>query len=565
VITAETSIRLLDDLAIELIIAARSLRSSQTVSRFAPSQGGDVTNSTSAVAGSDRNAVRLLDTPGKPMEKTPGKPQAIWLLFIFFWLLFLIVFRSQPFSDPGALWHIRVGDVIFDKGFPHTDPFTWSYAGQRWIPQQWGGECLMSLLHRIGGFDALLVSMGALMAGMATWLTKRFIDGGLHWLMAVAFVLLGMAVAGFHFYLRPHLATIVLMAVVMAWIVDVDQKRSGSCRFFWLIPLCIFWTNLHGGVLGGIFTFGLAIAGWTLMKQCSRRTTALYMMIFLACLLSTLVNPFGYEMHRTWSSIVGSEMMKEYVPEHMPLNLESSDGLAVAAFGAFYIVMLAGLGPKGARIPWLIPLVWFALAWTSIRHGPLFVATALVALADFFHKTVWYRLLQKYGDTFASKPSELISSIGWKGWLIPVVALLLAFGLQRAKIPAPLIGYDWVRFDRRLVPVEMIDPLQEYAKTKPDGFPIYNDANLGGFVIYFTPSLKIFWDDRFELYGEKGFRDYIDTSQHHPERIELWAEKAPFDRALVESDSVMDKYLKGSPRWREVTRCTKAVLYERVR
>jgi hypothetical protein len=208
--------------------------------------------------------------------------------------------------------------------------------------------------------------------------------------------------------------------------------------------------------------------------------------------------------------------------------------------------------------------VWLALSWTSIRHGPLFVATALVALADFFPKTVWYRLLKKYGDTFACEPARVFTSIGWKGWSVPVAALLLAFGLQRAKIQAPLIGYAWVRFDPKLVPVEMIDPLQEYARTKPDGFPIYNDANLGGFVIYFAPNLKVFFDDRFELYGDKGFRDYIDMVHDHPERIEEWAQKAPFDRALVDSDSEMDKYLKQSPRWREVKRCTKAVLYERV-
>ncbi len=498
-----------------------------------------------------------------PVAYAPGSP-LIWLLFLFYWFLFLIVFRSQPFSDPGALWHIRVGDVIFERGFPHTDPFTWSYAGQRWIPQQWGAECIMSLLHRIGGFDALLAAMGALMAGMATWLTKRFMEGGLHWMPAVALVSLGMAVAGFHFYLRPHMATIVLMAVVMAWIVDVDQKRSSPRRFFWLTPLCIVWTNLHGGVLAGIFTFGLAIGGWTLVRQISMRQSAIYAGIFVACLLSTLINPFGYGMHQTWWSILGSDTMKKYVPEHMPLNLESSDGLAVAVFGAFYIVMLAGIGPKGARIPWLIPLVWFALSWTSIRHGPLFVATALVAMADFFPKTVWYRLLLKYGDTFARAPAETPSSIGWKGWSIPVAALLLSFGLQSAKIRVPLIGYDWMRFDRKLVPDEMIEPLQEYAKTKPDGYPIFNDANLGGFLIYYTPSLKVFFDDRFELYGDKGFRDYIDMAHDHPERIEEWAEKAPFDRALVDCDSEFGKYLKQSPRWREVKRCKKAVLYERI-
>ena len=58
-------------------------------------------------------------------------------LFLGFWLAIMLFLRSQPFNDPGALWHVRVGDWIFEHGtFPHTDPFTWAYAGQHWIPQQ---------------------------------------------------------------------------------------------------------------------------------------------------------------------------------------------------------------------------------------------------------------------------------------------------------------------------------------------------------------------------------------------------------------------------------------------
>ena len=116
----------------------------------------------------------------------------IWLLFLSFWLAFQMILRSQPLSDPGALWHIRVGDWIFKhNAFPHTDPFTWSYAGNHWIPQQWGGECLMSLVHRVGRFDALIMLMNAMLAVLAAWIGNRFIDGGLHPFPAVGVVALG--------------------------------------------------------------------------------------------------------------------------------------------------------------------------------------------------------------------------------------------------------------------------------------------------------------------------------------------------------------------------------------
>lgn len=501
--------------------------------------------------------------------------RTVWLFFAGFWLLILVLLRSQPLNDPGALWHVRVGQHVLAHGFPHTDPFTWSYAGEPWVPQQWGAEVLMALAHRLGGYDTLLMLMAALLAGTAAVIARRFIDAGLHWMPTALVVAFGIAVAGFHFYLRPHIATIVLMAVVMIWLVDFDRGRIGESRLALMLPLCVLWTNLHGGVLGGIFTFGIAMVGWQIARPARLRPEGLGLhpllsglIVLAACLLVTLINPFGPEMHRTWWRIVGSDVLKEYITEHQPLSLRRTDGQAVAAFGAFYLVMLAGTLPKRPRVTWLIPVVWLALSVTSIRHGPLFCMTALVALADLLPKTVWYRLLKKYGDTFAVKPREP-TPVGWRGWSVPAALVLVSLGLQAARTPVPVVGYGWAQFDHKMIPAELIDPLQEYAKTRPEGFPIFNDANLGGFLIYFTPTLKVFMDDRCELYGDAGLRDYIDLANDRPERIEEWYERSksaggPFDRALVESDSTMDKYLKKSDKWAEVARCKKAALYKRV-
>ena len=292
--------------------------------------------------------------------------------------------------------------------------------------------------------------------------------------------------------------------------------------------------------------------------------------VAVACFLSTSINPFLLDMHRTWFGIVGSESMKQYVVEHQPLNLARTDGQAVAGFGCFYLLMLAGTLPRRPRITWLIPLAWLVLSVGSIRHGPLFCVTALVALADFLPETLWFRLLKKYGDTFVMEPAVPSRPIDWKGWIPILGAVLASLALIATQKPVPLIGYDWARFDSNQVPIELKEKLQDYASEKVEGFPIYNDANLGGFLIYFTPSLKIFMDDRFELYGEAGLRDYVDMIYHHPERIEDWAQKAPFDRALVErhakpdEQTALEQYLAVEKNgWTEVARCQKAVLYKR--
>ena len=491
--------------------------------------------------------------------------RAVLALFVVFFIALQFVLRAQPFSDPGALWHTRVGDQIIAEGFMHTDPFTWSHAGQFWVPQQWLGECVMSIAHRIGGFDTMLTMMNALLAGFAAWVGKRFIDGGLHPLPAGAIVALGMAVAGFHFYLRPHLATIVLMGVVTAWLVDFERRRIGIRRMAWLIPICILWTNLHGGVLGGIATIALAVIGWAILRERTAAEVFWLVVIIFGCAIGTLMNPLGFDMHRTWLRILDNPAMKEFVPEHYPLSIARTDGQAVIGFGVFYLFMLAGTLPRRPRVTWLLPLVWLALSFMGIRHGPLFVAVGLIALADMLPETRWFRLLKKYGDTFAIPATAVPRRPGLIVWL-PALALIgIAVLLQRSQIAVPVIGYDWAQFDMKLVPTELIEPLQEYAKTKPDRFPIFNDANAGGFIVYFAPSLTTFMDDRFELYGDAGLRDYIDLMHDHPERIETLRKKVGFDRAIVDTDTVMDDYLKKSGRWKEVRRGNKAVMYEYVR
>ena len=99
---------------------------------------------------------------------------------------------------------------------------------------------------------------------------------------------------------------------------------------------------------------------------------------------------------------------------------------------------------------------------------------------------------------------------------------------------------------------------------------MYNDANLGGYMIWFHPDQKVFMDDRCELYGDDWMWEYVQAITKHPERIEGWADRWGFDRALVQCDAKkplkLESYLAASPRWREVPggRGKRAVLFERV-
>ncbi len=515
--------------------------------------------------------------------------------FLVVWLLLTLVFRDRGFYDPGSLWHVRVGEIILTEGMPQTDPFSYTFAGKPWVPQQWGAEVVMALLHRVGGFDALLLAFSAGLAVLYTVLFRRAVAGGMGPILAALVVGGCLFVGAFHYFVRPHMVTIALLGYTMLCVVDYERGRCSLGRFAGLVPLFVLWTNLHGGVLGGTLTLGLAVGGWGLLFVRDRvrgeaapaethtpapnptpirdwPTAFALVGIVAACLLTPLVNPHGLEMIRIWNRIVGSTVLPRVVHEHMPLDPTMPPGLAVIGLGVFYLLLLAGAWPR-LRVSWLLPLVWLALSFKGIRQGPLFAITAAVAITDLWRHTVWHRLLVKYGD--GSLATDTPPTAGGPAWaVIPVMLVLLAGALQAARLPVPVIGAGWVRFDPDFVPVDLNAAVREHLD-RP-GVRVFNDANLGGYLIYFAPNAKVFMDDRCELYGDDWIESYSDAMGLPPDELAplfaAWDERYGFDYALVfsaaagqEKPSIERLLLARPGQWREVARGRRAVLFQRVR
>src|SRR5262245_998079 len=187
------------------------------------------------------------------------RPETVFFLVV--WLVLLFAFRDRGFYDPGALWHVKVGEIILDKGMPQTDPFSFTFETQRWVPQQWGAEVLMAVVHRAGGLDAMLLAFTTGVALLFTLIFRRCVQGGMGPILAALVVGLCLFVGAFHYYVRPHMFTIALLAWTMMCVVDFERGRCSVWRLAGLVPLYVLWTNLHGGVLGGTMTLGLAVAG----------------------------------------------------------------------------------------------------------------------------------------------------------------------------------------------------------------------------------------------------------------------------------------------------------------
>jgi hypothetical protein len=493
-------------------------------------------------------------------------------IFLGLWLWFLIDGRSRYFNDPGTFWHTVVGQQVLATGqFLHTDQFSFTCAGQPWTASQWLGECALALLHGLSGFDGILLATATLLAGFYTWAAHRLIRAGIHWWLALLLAALAIKASSYHFFARPHLLTIVFLGWTFARLCDFEAGRIPLRGLFWLVPVSAVWANTHGGVIGGISTLALAVAGWGLAKLLGRPTPLMRYRqlvplggVVLGCELATLFNPYGLELPRTWFAVMNSPVVHQQILEHLPL-IRSPYAWTVVLFGAVYLAALLSVSPRRYCVTWLLPLVWFYLAWTRVRHGPLFATVAVLALAELLPSVRWSARLSRWGNDLFHLPDGWgRSNPGWRAAVLPLAVVAAAVASQTAGVQFPLVGLGWATLDPKVWPLDLLPELREYERTHPPATPVINPMKYGGFLIYHTPGLRVFIDDRCELYGDEQLLAYVRAHDGDPEQVDRWAQRYGFDRAITVTGSPFDLNLRLSSAWKVARETRTATLHERV-
>jgi hypothetical protein len=523
-------------------------------------------------AGSSSHGVSGTDRRSLPAEL--AQPEIVSFLAI--WLVLMIVARDHFFGDPGSLWHIVLGERMLSSGaLVRADTFSFTRGGSPWISQYWLAECLLAFLHRIGGLDSIMVVTMLGLAGLYTWIFHRLLRTGMHPLLAALIMAMAITGGAYHFHPRPHILTLAFLAWTFAELCDVETGRVPLRRLSWLIPLFIVWANMHGGMLTGVFTVAVAAAGWTLawlvgaespIKHPRQLLTLAFLV--LACGLSALVNPYGFRMPELWFALIRSPVLPRVIQEHFPMRQSGAAAWAVAPMVLFYLVALGGISPRRLRVTWLIPLAWLAFTWARMRNGPLFAITAAIALGDLLPESRWVHWLARRGSEVFRFPTAVgqVSGrrVGSLAVFVPFALLATALVLQRTGLQVPLLGRGWAGLHADSNPVELLPVLRAYERSRPVGAPIFNAMTYGGFLIYFTPGLRVFIDDRCELYGERGLLEYQQALLQDPARVDHWAEEYGFEAALVENGSGFDRYLRSAEGWEAVQRSPKASLYRRL-
>jgi hypothetical protein len=329
-----------------------------------------------------------------------------------------------------------------------------------------------------------------------------------------------------------------------------------------LPPLCVLWTNVHGGFLASFVLIGCYAAGDLLRgivepaaydRVQAVRRAGRFFLIGGICGLATLLNPYGFRLHSHLWRLANDPQQKAFILEWQPFRFQSPEAVLVelllllGAFGAFQCLRRKEFAPA------LVFVAWGHLGLASQRHLELFacVAAPLAAAA------VGELLAGLQGAPVAGyvrRAAEKLANAGAefratdRAWRLHVVSALGLAGIAALLLtPTPRPPFR-SEFNSRQFPVRAVEQLGRSVLTRR----VFSTDQWGGYLLYrLYPPTRVFFDGRSDFYGGQFVQSYVDTVQVKPGWEEHLAHFA-IEAILLPVALPLVGALKESGRWKVV-------------
>lgn len=456
----------------------------------------------------------------------------IALLSILFLGIFALAARNA--TDPDLWWHLKTGQLIVEnRSVPHTDPFSFTRAGEPWIAHEWLSEVLLFELQRRTGWAGLIVTFGALITAAFFLLYLRCGPN----LRVAAIATLCAAFATRPLWgARPQTLSLLLTSL---WLLILERSEDNPNLLYWTLPLTLLWVNLHAGFAVGLALSGLFLAGQWIESETGMRNASagLRFPAFILALDFALVplNPNGIKLFWYPIETLRSGAMQNYIAEWASPNFHRGEYapfllILLASFAAF---SCAHSNPRPRNL--LLLVVSFFAALRSIRLIPLF---ALVAVPIVSTQIAGW-LSKSTPRPSPRAPQRVTTRTALNA------AVMLAMAAFAAVHISQVIRYQ-PQAETHDFPLRAVAFLQAH----PSAGHIFNHYDWGGYLIWkLYPAPLVFIDGRADLYGENLFRDFANTYQFKNDWQRL-LDRWNIQTVLVPSNSALATGLRQAPGWK---------------
>ena len=230
----------------------------------------------------------------------PSLSAMIWItLFLGLCLSNARIVLISADSDPAL--HRRLGEwMIQHHAIVREDNLLHTHHGP-FVSMEWLSDVLFAAAGRAGGWNGIVLIAAATIATCFWLLHRQLLADGCDAMLATILVLVAMLACSMHWLARPLVFTHVLTVVFAGQLRSFQQGRVPARQLFLLLPpLMVLWVNLHGGFVLGLVLLAMHAVGSALSalrQSATRDKWWVLTILFLACSVTSLVNPNGWNLH----------------------------------------------------------------------------------------------------------------------------------------------------------------------------------------------------------------------------------------------------------------------------
>ena len=405
---------------------------------------------------------------------------------------------SSPIGLPDLYWTLLTGVWISNhRALLDTDPFTSApHVVGPILNVQWLADLIFHGLDALGGLNMVVTGTAVVVATTYALLLAAALTASGHLRLSCVVVLIAYVLGSSNLSPRPQTLAYPLFALFLLAVMRAEWRKD--TRLLWLLPpATALWANLHGSFFTGFVLLG-CVAGGRFLSTGKVRAARPHLIALGACLLASVVNPYGPGALVYVATIGSNPVIRDLVTEWAPTTISGLDGILFFCS----VVLLGSLALKSRlrlTITEILLLLAFGyLAWSSVRA------------------IVWWGLV--LAPVLARLLGGVLPNVQPSGRDRPAINGLILAGIALLAV----ISLPWNKAALTILPANKLGVFSddtpvgagEYLRTHdppPTGLML-NDQNWGGYLEWAAwPRHQVFLDGRFELHPPQVWFDYLDV------------------------------------------------------
>lgn len=470
-------------------------------------------------------------------------------LKVFLVLLTVSVVLFYPEMQNDCFWLIKIGEHIFNNGFPLSEPLTY-HIGLYYPVQQWLSSVIFFIVHKFTGFTGLfiLTLLMYILISISIYNFSRLIGEG-NRTIALSCAIMSIAFLTLFVVPRPQIFSYIIFILELTMLEKF--LKTLDYKYLMAMPLLsVLLINLHAALW--VFFIILIIPYFfdgfkrlaSALKTEGHSSNRHIFLTMISCMAAGLINPYGLD------------------------NMLYS----VRSFGCGYDAIAEMLSPGFKGPLGIIYIVYFLLIFFIYRYKN---STTTIRFALITFGTTYMALLSVRNLALAAICSVPLFSYYLKGMpdtldsdakcklIFSRTSFIIALLIIMVKVSSIMFNPALIFIDEDIMPVKAADYLIENADT--DKMKLYNDYNIGGYLEF--RGIKTFIDSRAEVFTKKINRkadilkDEIDLSGLNVYYKDVFA-KYGFTHWLVYKKGNLNTYMERDSDYEKIYEDKTYVIYK---